>query len=178
MKKIIMIKIQCKHIHLVSLCLILRHDLPVLLADELLDEKLALLLTESTHFVFSRERWGSLVLFQDKLLPVDREDSISELEYASVSCFLSFRLVEVSFIIPLQDLNWLSSWSEPESNSSDTSLIPLFSKIARTFAVAFSAFFLWRDTNFSCSVSSATCKNLKIQTSIITYGWKFHKPSR
>lgn len=151
-----------KQIHLFSLRLILRHDLPILLAVELFDEKLARLLTESTYFFFSRECWESLVLLQDKFLPVDGEDSISELEYASFSFFLNFALVEASFDVkePLRALksSVLSPWSEHESNSSDTSLIPLFSKMARTSAVAFSAFLLWRATNFSWSSSSATCK--------------------
>ena len=147
--------------NLASLRLIRRHDLPMRFGKELFEAKVEhLLLTVSVYFFLSRECRESLLLFQDKLRPVEGEESISELEHESISRLLTWKLLKVSFLfseslLTLESLKTVS-WSEFESKASEASLIPLLSKMARTSAVAFSAFFLCKDTSFNCSSSSTT----------------------
>lgn len=150
--------------------LIRRHDFPERLGEEdPVDAKLLdLRQAESLYFFLSKDckEW-LLPLFHDKLLPVDGEDTISELENVSASFSFSFTFDEVGFRSSLLSADSahlesenIASWSEPESNSSETSDLPLFSKMERTAAVAFSAFFLCSDTIFSCSSSSKTYNTL------------------
>uniref|UniRef100_A0A2P2L283 Uncharacterized protein n=1 Tax=Rhizophora mucronata TaxID=61149 RepID=A0A2P2L283_RHIMU len=87
----------------------------------------------------------SFLPFQDKLLADAGDKSRSETESSSDSSSLIFVLTE--FFASLENsLPTLASrgvsWSESESYISETSLNPLLSRIARTSAVAFSAFIL------------------------------------
>lgn len=145
--------------YLFCLCLILRHDFPWwCFGEELADEKLfCLFILEILYF--SRERGEWWRPFQDKLLLDTCVESIRESYSSSDPCCLPFELIYLSpsfeDLLLLPDSQGLSR-SEPESNSSDRSLIPWSSKMARTSAVAFSAIFLWRVTVLSCSSNSTT----------------------
>ncbi|WVY98114.1 hypothetical protein V8G54_030265 [Vigna mungo] len=111
-------------------CLILRHDFPKwCFGEELKDEKLFCLLTLVVVLVlyFSRERDKSWRPFHDKLLLDTSEESTLEPDISSDPCCLPFEFIgpsssfEQSLLI-LESKGF--SRSEPESNSSDTPLIP------------------------------------------------------
>lgn len=154
-------KCSSKWSNLVSLRLICRHELPTRFGEEMsvYEKLLYLLRLESVYFLLSKE-WEDLPLFHDKLLAVDEEDTVPELDNMSTSSSFSFALDEMSPPVLFPASFWsdkIVSLSEPELNSSETSSIEWSSNIDRTAAVAFSALFLCRDTTFNCSSSSETC---------------------
>lgn len=148
-------------IDLGSFLFISRHDFPnrYLGEEPPVEMKLLCLRLAWVKYFLPKELWRLLPLFHDKLLPGVVEASSSEPDNPSSAPLLDFE-VECSSSLTGSlfsfDSQRTSSWSELEPNASKKSMIPSLSKIARTSAAAFSAVFLWIETNSSRSSSSTT----------------------